>query len=136
MLGRYTHVTDDNGRPTSNFGNLTIADIALLANMDERSVRNAANPRLPNPLRTQQVGSRTLVSPEDALEWLRRRRGFTPTQRTELPGNRPQEGDLTLPEDVVQALLKEAASSGMPLEVLLRRRVLNAAQELIPKDKA
>ena len=31
-------------------GYLTLAEVALLANMDERSVRNAANPKLPDPL--------------------------------------------------------------------------------------
>lgn len=136
VLGRYEHNTDENGKPALSLGKLTIADVALLANMDERSVRNAANPRLRNPLKTQQVGARTLVSPEDALEWLSRRRGFTPTQHTDLHAHRPQEFDIELPEDVVQALLQKAASSGMPLQVLLRERVLIAAQKLIEMDKA
>ncbi|MEZ5646024.1 MAG: hypothetical protein R3E94_03270 [Burkholderiaceae bacterium] len=135
VLGRYQHDADENGRATLSSDSLTIADVALLANMDERSVRNAANPRMPNPLRTQQVGLRTVVTPEDALEWLRKRRGFTPTQHSDLTADRPHEFDVTLPEDVMHALLEEAARSGMPLEVLLRKRLFNLAQELTRKEK-
>jgi len=58
---------------------LTFAEVALLANMDEKSVRNAANPKGKDPLKTVNEGSRTYVEPKEALAWLSRRRGFKPT---------------------------------------------------------
>ena len=61
-------------------GFLTLGHIALLANMDEKSVRNAANPKSKDPLKTFSHGSRTYVNTDDAKDWLSRRRGFLPTQ--------------------------------------------------------
>jgi len=72
--------TEEFGPGNGDFGYLTLAEIALLANMDERSVRNAANPKLPNHLVTEQVGRRSLVRPEEARRWLAGRKGFFPTQ--------------------------------------------------------
>lgn len=66
------------GVPT-HFGVLTLADVALLAGMDEKSVRNAANPKTKNPLKTFSHGSRTYVATADARQWLSGRRGFRPT---------------------------------------------------------
>ncbi|TCS32917.1 hypothetical protein EDC30_11928 [Paucimonas lemoignei] len=60
-------------------GVLMLSDVALLANMDEKSVRNAANPKHKNHLKTFNHGSRTYVTAEDALAWLKERRGFKPT---------------------------------------------------------
>jgi hypothetical protein len=60
-------------------GVLTLGDVALLANMDEKSVRNAANPKHKNYLKTLSYGSRTYVDIEDAKTWLKQRRGFRPT---------------------------------------------------------
>lgn len=59
---------------------LTIYQVSLLANMDEKSVRNAANPRSKDPLRTTSDGTRTFVRISDARDWLSRRRGFVPTR--------------------------------------------------------
>jgi hypothetical protein len=61
-------------------GFLTLGHVALLANMDEKSVRNAANPKTKDPLKTFSHGSRTYVNTDDAKDWLSRRRGFIPTQ--------------------------------------------------------
>ncbi|SFN74599.1 hypothetical protein SAMN05216386_1689 [Nitrosospira briensis] len=58
---------------------LTLSEIALLANMDEKSVRNAANPKHKNHLKTFNHGSRTYVNVGDAKAWLQQRRGFKPT---------------------------------------------------------
>lgn len=58
---------------------LTLSDVALLANMDEKSVRNAANPKLKNHLKTFNCGARTYVRVDDAKKWLQGRRGFKPT---------------------------------------------------------
>lgn len=59
---------------------LSFSDVALLADMDEKSVRNAANPKNKDPLITTVNGKRTWITPADALNWLSKRRGFTPTQ--------------------------------------------------------
>ena len=62
---------------------LTIPEVALLANMEVGSVRNAASgkPR-PDQLKTIVHGGDRFVTPEDALAWLRApaRRGFNRTQ--------------------------------------------------------
>jgi hypothetical protein len=58
---------------------LTFVDLALLANMDEKSVRNASNPKGKDPLKTVSEGSRTYVDSDEAKVWLSRRRGFKPT---------------------------------------------------------
>ena len=63
----------------TRLGVLTLSDVALLANMDEKSVRNAANPKHKNHLKTFNHGSRTYIDVEDAKAWLQQRRGFRPT---------------------------------------------------------
>jgi hypothetical protein len=68
------------GMLKGDMNHLTLADVALLANMDERSVRNAANPKLPDPLKTELNDSRTMVPPQEARRWLAGRKGFIPTQ--------------------------------------------------------
>lgn len=60
-------------------GVLTLNEVALLASMDEKSVRNATNPKLKNHLKTFNRGTRTYVNAQDAREWLAGRRGFKPT---------------------------------------------------------
>lgn len=59
---------------------LSFHDIALLADMDEKSVRNAANPKHKEPLVTTVSGRRTWITRENALNWLSKRRGFVPSQ--------------------------------------------------------
>lgn len=61
------------------WGVLTLGEVALLAGMDEKSVRNAANPKLKNALKTVSQGNRTYVRTSDARAWLAGRRGFTPS---------------------------------------------------------
>lgn len=61
-------------------GVLSLSEVALLADMDEKSVRNAANPNTKNPLRTFNEGNGTYVRTADARAWLAGRRGFKPTE--------------------------------------------------------
>lgn len=58
---------------------LDFKGLALLAKVDERTVRNATNEKAQNPLRTIRRGGRTFVTPEDALAWLKTRPGFKET---------------------------------------------------------
>jgi len=59
--------------------NLSLEQVALLANVDERTVRNAASEKGDNPLKTIKEGGRTVVRPEDALEWLKTKPKFKQT---------------------------------------------------------
>jgi hypothetical protein len=60
---------------------LTIRDVALLAKMEERSVRNAANPKRPKFLRTVSEDGKTYVKPADARAWLKDRGRYLPVVR-------------------------------------------------------
>ncbi len=94
---RYTTLEDQ-----QMAGYLSIYEVALLADIDERSVRNAANPKLPEPLITKSFGRRTLVDIHDARRWLLGRKGYVPTKHF-TPPVRPETGELTeisLPSDV------------------------------------
>ena len=54
----------------SGFQELSIRQMALLANMEEMSIRAAANPKRANPLITFSEAGRTRISPEVAKAWL------------------------------------------------------------------
>lgn len=53
--------------------------IALLAQMNEKAVRNATQPKAKDRLETIKVGAKTMVTHEEALRWLSNRRNFKPT---------------------------------------------------------
>ena len=90
-------------------GHLSFSELALLADMEETSVRNAANSKLPSPLVTKNFGKRTLIAVEDARRWLTGRKGFVPTQNY-TPLSTPPEANWT--------------QQGMPLEVSARLQEL------------
>lgn len=74
---------DDGGFAWSTDGNvlanhLSLAQVALLAGLDERTVRNATTPKAKDRLATVNFGGRTFVDNEVAIEWLTRR-GFNDT---------------------------------------------------------
>lgn len=58
---------------------LTLKEVALLAKMNEKSVRNATHATKVDRLHTIKIGNGTYVKPEDALLWLGKRRGFVST---------------------------------------------------------
>ena len=68
---------------------LSLSEIAVLADIQERSVRNYTHSTRDGleRLRTLKVGGRTYVTPHDAKEWLSRRRRFIPTRRTPASDN-------------------------------------------------
>ncbi|PLP85956.1 hypothetical protein CYD26_24275 [Pseudomonas sp. FFUP_PS_473] len=57
-------------------GYLTLKEIALLGQMSERAVRNAAQPTAADRLRTRKEKTQTVVDADEALRWLKGRRGF------------------------------------------------------------
>lgn len=68
------HIFHDQG-----CGYLTLGEIAVLAQMNEKSVRNATQPKAPDRLHTRKEGTRTVVDSHEALRWLKGRRHFKPT---------------------------------------------------------
>jgi len=60
-------------------GVLTLKEIALLAQMTEKAVRNATQPSASDRLYTLKQGARTVVDSHEALRWLKGRRNFIPT---------------------------------------------------------
>lgn len=129
---RTDYATDEFGPGSGGFGYLTLAEVALLADMDERSVRNAANPKLPNPLMTEQVGRRSLVRPEEARRWLANRKGFVPTKAIN-GGNedRLPSYDLELPPAFVKDVRREAKELDIPFEINLKKRIFGAFNRII-----
>ena len=124
---RTDYATDEFGPGSGDFGYLTLAEVALLADMDERSVRNAANPKLPNPLATEAVGRRSLVRPEEARRWLATRKGFVATKViNEANENRLPSFDLTLPQAFYDDVAREAKELDIPFDMNLMRRILDA----------
>lgn len=113
----------------SDMNYLTLAEIALLANMDERSVRNAANPKLPDPLKTEQVGKRSLVSPEEARRWLAGRKGFIPTKECKVrAAQHPPEFELKLSDKLVEAIEREAKKTGLSFTACLEKALSRACE--------
>ena len=71
---------------------LSIAELALLAEMSERSVKNAINAEGDNRLILNDKGT---VDNAEALRWLKGRRGFKPTEKRNFP-----EGQSDCPEQI------------------------------------
>ena len=63
-----------------NTGYLTLKEIALLGQMSERAVRNAAQPAAADRLQTRKEQTQTVVDATEALRWLKGRRGFVVTR--------------------------------------------------------
>lgn len=61
-------------------GYFSLNEVAFLAQIGEKSVRNATQPNAPDRLLTRKEGSRTVVDASVALKWLLRRRNFRPTR--------------------------------------------------------
>lgn len=113
---RYTGYDDGAG------ADLSFEEMALLADMDERSVRNAANPKLPNPLLTKQLGKRTYVDRLVARKWLAERKGFVPTQTGDAqaaPNVQMVPVMVNLPEDTMVRLTARAKESGLSLSAVI-----------------
>lgn len=114
--GRYTDYED--ALPFS----LSFAELALLADMDERSVRNAANPKLPDPLKPETVGNRSFIPIEEARRWLAGRKGFIPT--TDPADAAVEVASLVLPADVVRGINAHAHAAGQSVEAFVRSRMI------------
>ena len=120
---RYTDFgAGEHGIGKGDLGYLTLAEVALLAKMDERSVRNAANPKLSDPLKTEQVGKRSLVSPKEARRWLAGRKGYIPTKECEgRIAQRAPEYDIELTEEIVEVIERESKKAGVSFEEYFKK---------------
>lgn len=101
---------------------ISISEMALLADMDERSVRNAANPKLPNPLVTVVQGKRTYVDPGEAKRWLAERKGFVPTKMSSeaAPQVDPSEpASIQLSASTIAKLNAKATATGVSVDSLI-----------------
>ncbi len=76
LLDFGSFITLDNSQNAFNY--IQISDMAILAGLDERSIRNMTNQNHKNYLKTEKVGSKTYISIDVALEWLLKR-GFKKT---------------------------------------------------------
>lgn len=66
-----------------NGDHLSIKELALLAGVDERTVRNAASSKESNKLGTKKSGGTTIIENKEAKRWLSNRPDFKPTEYIE-----------------------------------------------------
>lgn len=64
----------------SGTGFLSLKEIAILSQMNEKSVRNATHQTLEDRLETTKQGTRSVVSSSEALRWLKNRKSFIATK--------------------------------------------------------
>lgn len=75
--GDRTYLYGDEGAPSDM---LTISEVAILAGLDDRTVRNATSKSAANRLETTVVDSNIFIPREAAKAWLGTKRGFIPTR--------------------------------------------------------
>ncbi|MDD2721367.1 MAG: hypothetical protein PHH47_08685 [Gallionella sp.] len=104
----------------------SIKQIATLANMDERSVRNAANPKLADPLVTfRDTDGSTKVTREDAIRWLEGRRSYKKTTFIDDAGERDLAKDgFTDLKDLALFIKQQASKSAKSLDLSLQQASL------------
>jgi hypothetical protein len=122
---RYTDFgVGEHGFGNGDWGYLTLTEVALLADMDERSVRNAANPKLPHPLKTEAVGKRSLVTREEARRWLSGRKGFVPTRAAgESATPAPRVTEISVSEEAAQILRLRAEQAGLSIAEYIEKQL-------------
>jgi len=91
--------------------------------MDEKSVRNAANPKVNDPLKTETIGKRSLVTPQEAKRWLAGRKGFIPTQRIADVKNQHKSKSIELPSDLAEALNLKAEQAGLSIAEFIKKAI-------------
>lgn len=133
VLASARHVLDGGNRDFFPFedvpaGYLSVLEVALLARMEPRSVRNAMHPKLADRLVGEQHGSRTFISVPEARRWLSGRRGFMATTKS---GAEPKErlSTVALPEGLVTQIVMAAASEGVSVESLVARCLTASARQ-------
>lgn len=77
-------------------GQLGLGQVAVLANVSDKTIRMAANPKLENHLKTENDGKGTIVHSDDARAWLERRPGFKATRLNAGLSGQPQIVDASI----------------------------------------
>ncbi len=107
---------------------LTILEVAALADMDSRSVRNAMNQNRADRLVGEQRGTRTVISVPEARRWLAGRRGFVATTKRGPPAE-ATDSTLSLPKEMVAKIVTTAAKEGLSIEELISRCLTTDSHE-------
>lgn len=119
---RYTdYAAGEHGIGNGDWGHLTLCEVALLADMDEKSVRNAANPKVNDPLKTETIGKRSLVTPQEAKRWLTGRKGYIATQQIVDVKKQAPSKAIELPIDVIEALDLKAEQAGLSIAAFIKK---------------
>ena len=106
---------------------LSIKEVALLADMDERSVRNACNPKSPGALQTVVIGKRTMVTRQAAKLWLEGRKGYVALSKH--APSRPSSHEetqriaLDLPVALAAKLRASAQAVGLSLDAYIAQQL-------------
>lgn len=127
MLSTARHVLDGGEREYSSEvdippGYLTVAEVALLADMDVGSVRNAMSRKLADPLQGEQQGNRTFVPVPEARRWLAGRKGFTPTKGC-AESRLDEAVSISLSRDIAHKVHVAAQAAGLSVEQFIARHV-------------
>jgi hypothetical protein len=124
FLAQARHVFDGGSREYEDEpvpdGFLTVREVAALADMDERSVRNAMNPKSPDRLTGQPHANRTFIPVAEARRWLKGRRGFQPTKKADGEDHEALMS-ISLPRDLATQILSASAKEGVSVPELLAR---------------
>lgn len=104
-------------------GCLEVSEVALLADMEFGSARNAMGQRSADRLVGELHGNRTFIAVNEARRWLAGRRGFVPTTRSKSAVPKQARATLDLPRRLVDQLVEAAASKGVTVERLLVERL-------------
>lgn len=107
-------------------GLLTAQEVALLANMDLRSVRNAMNPKFADGLVVELHEGKTFIHRNDARRWLEGRRGFSPTRRG-LPEASSSEVPLLVDPAIALHVTHLATKRGIPVSEVIRQALTKEA---------
>ncbi len=98
---------------------LTFSQVARLAGLDERTVRNAASKSGKGRLRTYSQDGKTLVRSETAYAWLSSKRGFVPTAIVDDKGS-SDPMDITNVNGFMKFLHWKRESLGINVEDLVK----------------
>ena len=115
---------EDNTTPYEPDNGLTLREIAILADLDERTIRNATSKNSTNRLETFMYGSGVYVSREVALAWLATKRGFVATRI----------GDETHLECILESSFTNLEEAGIYIRGC-RERLGLSCQDLLKKIK-
>ena len=112
-------LSDDGGCPDDSY--LTLLEVAYLADMDERSVRNAASSKQPGSLKTETIGKRSLVQIEEARRWLAGRKSFIPTRQAAEHAPLESFAKVTLPLETAKRLEVKAMCAGLSVTEFIEK---------------